>query len=129
MLLDPLANALNKINTFDRLGRKVVHLRPISNLLENVLATLQKSGYVGEFERIEDAQGGQFKVQLLGRINKCAVIKPRRPAKVSEFDRFEKQYLPAVNFGILVLSTPNGVMTQRDAVDQHVGGRLLAYVY
>ncbi len=129
MQFDPLADALSKINTYDRAGKKEVYIRPTSNLIQNVLATLQKSGYVGEFERVEDAQGGQFKVQLLGRINKCAVIKPRLPAKVSEIDQFEKQYLPAVNFGILVMSTPLGVMTQREAITNHVGGRLLAYVY
>lgn len=129
MLLDPLADALDKINRYDQLGRKEVIVKTTSNLIQNVLATLQRVGYIGEFERIEDAQGGTFKVQLLGRINKIGVIKPRYPVKVTDFDQFEKKYLPAVNFGALILSTPEGVITQRDAIEHHVGGRLLAYVY
>ncbi|RMG36764.1 MAG: 30S ribosomal protein S8 [Methanobacteriota archaeon] len=129
MQFDPLADALSKIDTYDRAGKKEVFIRPTSNLIQDVLATLQKAGYIGEFERVEDAQGGQFRVQLLGRINKCAVIKPRQPTKVTEIDEFEKRFLPAVNFGILVLTTPLGVMTQREAIENHVGGRLLAYVY
>lgn len=129
MLLDPLANSLAKLTTYDSHGKKEVILNPTSNVIQNVLATLQKTGYIGEFERIDNAQGGKFKVQLLGRINDCRVIKPRYPVKVKEIDKWEKQFLPAVNFGFLIMSTPNGVMTQKEAIDNHVGGRLLAYVY
>jgi small subunit ribosomal protein S8 len=129
MLLDPLAAALDKINRYDQLGKKEVIVKTTSNLIESVLATLQRIGYIGEFEKIDDAQGGTFKVQLLGRINKIGVIKPRFPVKVTEFDNFEKKYLPAIGFGNLIVSTPKGVITQRDAIDNHVGGRLLAFVY
>lgn len=129
MQMDPLADALSKIRAYEDRGRKEVILSPTSNVIENVLATLQKSSYLGEVERLEDGKGGKFRVQLLGRINKCAVIRPRYSVKYKEFSKFEKQYLPAANFGILVLSTPEGVMSQVDAHDKGIGGRLLAYVY
>lgn len=127
--MDPLADALAKIKAYEERGRKEVILQPTSNVIENVLATLQKTHYLGEVERIEDGRGGKFKVQLLGRINKCAVIRPRYPIGTREFVKFEKQYLPAAGFGILVLTTPEGVMSQVEAHDRGIGGRLLAYVY
>ncbi|MHA2251944.1 MAG: 30S ribosomal protein S8 [Candidatus Kariarchaeaceae archaeon] len=129
MLTDPLADALAKIRAYEDRGRKEVILQPTSNVVENVLATLQKAHYLGEVERIEDGRGGKFRVQLLGRINKCAVIRPRYPVKSKNMVKFEKQYLPAVGFGILVLTTPEGVMSQTEAHDKGIGGRLLAYVY
>ncbi len=129
MLLDPLANALNMLKTYDSKGKKEVVVRPTSNLIQNVLATLMKEGYIGEFERIDNAQGGEFRIQLLGRINKIGVVKPRFSVKLHEIDQWEKQYLPAINFGHLIMSTPEGVITQKDAIEKHVGGRLLAYVF
>lgn len=129
MQMDILNDALVKIHHYEQLGRKEVLLTPTSNLLQNVLATLQKHHYIGEVERIEDGKGGKFLVQLLGRINKTAVIKPRFPIKVTQVQEFEKRFLPAVDFGILVLSTAKGVMSQNEARENHIGGRLLAYVY
>jgi len=129
MQMDPLADALAKIRAYEQRGRKEVILRPTSNVILNVLSALQKSSYIGEVERIEDGRGGKFKVQLLGRINKCAIIRPRFSVKYSEISDYEKKYLPAVGFGILIMTTPKGVMSQSEAHDEHIGGRLLAYVY
>jgi small subunit ribosomal protein S8 len=129
MQMDILNDALTKIRSYEQRGKKEVILQPTSNLIQNVLATLQKANYIGEVERIEDGRGGKFKVQLLGRINRCAVIRPRFPVQRDDMIRFEKQYLPAVSFGILILTTPDGVMSQLEAHDKGIGGRLLAYCY
>ena len=129
MQMDILNDALEKIKSYENRGKKEIILKPISNLIFDVLSTLQKAQYIGEVERIEDGRGGVFKVQLLGRINKCQVIKPRFSIKVSDMIQAEKQYLPAVGFGILVLSTPLGVMDQHEATEKHTGGRLLAFAY
>jgi len=129
MQMDPLVDALTKIRAYEERRRKEVIIRPTSNLIQDVLATLQKSQYIGEVERIEDGRGGKFRVQLLGRINKCAGIRPRFSVKYAEIFDYEKKYLPAVNFGILVLTTPEGVMSQVEAHEKGIGGRLLAYVY
>jgi small subunit ribosomal protein S8 len=45
------------------------------------------------------------------------------------FEKYEKRFLPAFNYGILIVTTPNGVMTHEDAKKEGIGGRLLAYVY
>ena len=70
-----------------------------------------------------------FDIQLLGRINKCGVINPRFPIQKDEFEDEERAYLPARGFGILVVTTSEGVMTHEDAKEKSIGGRLLAYIY
>ena len=129
MLLDPLANALSAIQNAEQRRKKEVVVRPTSNLIASVLRTMQQSGYIGQFEFIDDGRGGVFKIQLLGRINRCNVIKPRFPVKRTEIEKWEKHFLPAKDFGILILTTPHGVLTHHEAYRQHTGGRLVAYVY
>jgi len=90
---------------------------------------MQKNGFVGEFEFIDDGRAGKFKVQLLGRINRCSVIKPRYSVKIEDLEFWEKRYLPSREVGTLILTTPQGVISHKDARQQRAGGRLLAYVY
>jgi len=111
------------------LGQKSVIIRPASKVITNVLRVIQEYGGIGEFEFIDNGKSGLVKVQLSGRIAKIAAIKPRYAVKVKEFEQWEKQYLPARNFGVLIVSTPKGIMSHREAVEKKTGGRLLAYVY
>ena len=90
---------------------------------------MQLNGYIGEFEFIDDGRQGKFKVQLMGRINKCGSVKPRFAVKVTEFESWEKKFLPSRNVGIMVVSTPQGVIAHREAQEKNTGGRLLAFVY
>ena len=129
MLHDPLADAFSVIKNAERAGKKNVMLKPASKLIGICLRLLQANGYIGEFEYVDDGRSGKFKVQLLGRINKCGAIKPRSPIKAKKIEGIEKRYLPAINFGIIIVSTSKGVMIHSDAKKQNIGGRLLAYVY
>jgi small subunit ribosomal protein S8 len=106
-----------------------VIINPRSKLIGTVLHILQANGYIGSFESIDDGRQGKFRVQLLGRINKIGVIKPRKPVKIKKIEVEEKNYLPAVNFGLILLSTSQGVMSHIEAKERHIGGRLLVYVY
>ena len=128
-LNDPLADALSAINNSEARNHRDCIVKPASNLIAQVLRIMQKSGYIGEFEFIDDGRAGKFRVQLLGRINKCGVIKPRFPVKFRDIEKWERRYLPASNIGVLIISTPQGVMDHREAKAKHTGGRLLAYVY
>ncbi len=129
VLLDVLANALVMIKNAEMRGHKQVVIWPISKLVGNVLRVMQRYGYIGEIEYIDDGRGGKFIVQLLGKINDCGVIKPRFPVKWREIHKWEEKYLPAKDVGILVISTPKGVMSHHEAKAQRLGGVLLAYVY
>jgi small subunit ribosomal protein S8 len=94
-----------------------------------VLRVMQKNGYIGEFEYIDDGRAGKFKIQLLGRINKCGVVKPRYSVKIDELEFWEKRYLPSRDLGALVITTPKGVFSNKDAREKNTSGSLVAYVY
>ena len=57
------------------------------------------------------------------------MIKPRHSVKRSDFDTWESRYLPARDFGLLILTTNQGIMDHFEAKKERVGGRLLAYVF
>ncbi|MFW9915776.1 MAG: 30S ribosomal protein S8 [Candidatus Thorarchaeota archaeon] len=128
-LLDPMSNALSTIMNAERLGQKQVVIKPASKLITNVLFVMQNYGSVGEFEFVDDGRAGLIVCQLLGRITKVGSIKPRYPVKAREIDKVETRYLPARGFGVLVLSTSEGIMSHLDAKERRIGGRLLAYAY
>lgn len=129
MLNDTLSNALSNIKNYERTGKNNCIIRPTSKLIKEVLQVMQKENYIGSFEYIDDGKAGQFKVKLIGKINNCNVIKPRFPIKLKDFEKWEKRYLPARDIGILLISTPQGIMTHRQAREKKIGGILVAYVY
>jgi small subunit ribosomal protein S8 len=129
MLLDPLADALSVIKNAEDIGKPECTIQPASKLIGKILKVMKDKGYIGEFEFIDDGKSGLFKIQLKGRINKCGVIKPRHPVGNREYEKWEKRFLPARNFGSLILTTPKGVMSHSEAREQGLGGQLLAYVY
>ncbi|MFQ6050406.1 MAG: 30S ribosomal protein S8 [Candidatus Hydrothermarchaeota archaeon] len=127
--MDPLSDALSNIKNCESVGKKSCIVKPASKLIGKVLRVMQEHGYIGEFEFIDDGKSGKFRVDLLGRINDCGVIKPRHSVKRDEFEKWERRKLPAEGFGILILSTSSGIMSHEDAKQKGIGGKLLAYVY
>ena len=127
--MDTLANGLTAIINNETRNKRECVISPASRLLGRVLRIMQLNGYLGEFEFIDDARTGKFKVQLMGRINKCGAIRPRFAVKTDKFEEWEKTFLPSRDVGLLVVSTPKGVLSHRDAREKHVGGRLLAFIY
>jgi small subunit ribosomal protein S8 len=126
---DVLADALNALKNIKDKGQKEVIVRPISKVVVKVFEVLKKEGYVESFEVLDDKRGGQAKVKLSNLINNIGVVKPRFSAALGEFERFEKRYLPAKDFGRLIVSTSKGIMTHLDAKETNHGGVILAYVY
>jgi len=129
MMNDILAVALSVINNYDRTSKKYAVINPSSKVVEGILDILNRYNFIGSFERTTKQRGGFLKVHLLGRINKCGVIKPRFAVKVDDFEKFEKRYLPAKGVGLLIISTNKGLMTHYEAFEKKIGGRLIAYCY
>ncbi len=102
---------------------------PTSKLGVEVLNTLQKSGYIGDYEQVEDNRGGKFKVKLLAKITKCGAISPRFKVKKTEYQDWEQQYLPSYTRGMLLVTTNQGVMSHHEAANKGIGGFLIGYVY
>ena len=129
MLNDPLANALSLMKNAENKGKGTCVIQPSSKLIGGVLNLLKDKGYISEFEFVNDGKAGVFQVKLKGNINNCGVIKPRYPIKRDELDKWESRYLPAQHFGLLILTTTKGIVSQDEAKQNGVGGKLLAYVY
>jgi small subunit ribosomal protein S8 len=129
MMHDIIADALSNLKNRDKVGKPDCYLYHASKLLKDVLMVMQKNGYIGNFELIDNGKSGEIKVELKGNINDCCAVKPRFSVKIDEFEKWEKRYLPAQDFGILMISTSKGVMTHREAMKEKIGGVLLAYAY
>ena len=129
MQFDPLSDAFTRIYNAEQAGHYELSVKPASKLLGSMLSIMQTSGYIGEYEKIENGRGGGFRIELIGAINRCGVIKPRYSVQRLDYDKWESRYLPARDFGLLILTTNQGIMNHYDAKKERVGGRLLAYIF
>ena len=126
---DVLAAGMSAMLNNERIGKLECDIYPGSKLIQRVLEILKEKGYVSGFEIKKDDKGSSISVKLTGQINKCGVVKPRYSVKVNDIEKYEKRYLPAKDFGILILSTPQGLMTHTDAKIKNIGGKLIAYCF
>ncbi len=129
MQQDTLNDAMAVIKNAEQVGKGECVVRPSSKLIGRVLKVMQESGYISQFELVEDGRNRMFRVALSGHINNCGVIRPRYAVKVADLERYEARYLPAQDFGVLILTTTKGVLTHMEAKKDGVGGKLLAFVY
>ncbi|MFA5382715.1 MAG: 30S ribosomal protein S8 [Candidatus Micrarchaeia archaeon] len=128
MVNDTVADSLNRMKTHEQVGKKECIIQA-SKLMKEILKILQENKYIGAYELFEEGHARLYKVELIGKINKCSAIKPRFPVKKDEWSKWEQQYIPAIGFGLLITSTPKGLMTNKQAKENAVGGRLIAYIY
>jgi small subunit ribosomal protein S8 len=126
---DPFANALSGVNNAESVGQLTHTVTPASNEIGAVLEVFYDRGYIGGFEYQEDGKAGTFEVELKGAINECGPVKPRYSAGVDEFEDWEKRYLPARDYGTLVVTTSHGIMSHYEAREKGIGGQIIAYVY
>jgi small subunit ribosomal protein S8 len=126
---DPLANALSGLNNAESVGHLTHTVSPASNEIGSVLEVLYDRGYIDGFGLIDDGKAGKFEVELKGAINECGPVNPRYSATADEFEKWETRYLPARDYGTLVVTTSRGIMSHYEARQEGVGGQVIAYVY
>jgi small subunit ribosomal protein S8 len=126
---DPLSNALSGLDNAESVGHLSHTVAPASNTIGSVLEVLYDRGYVDGFEYVEDGKAGRFEVELKGAINECGAVNPRYSVGADGFEKWEKRYLPARDYGALIVTTSHGVMSHYEAREQGVGGQVIAYVY
>jgi len=131
MVTDPIADMLTRIRNA-LVARHDFTDMPASKLKESIAAVLKREGYIASYERRDEDGHGHIRVQLAYTSNKEPVI--------VGLDRVSKPGLrvytsggevPRVygGLGIAILSTPEGVMTGKDARKRGVGGEVLCYVW
>lgn len=104
-------------------------IRPSSKVIIKFLQVMQKHGYIGEFEIIDDHRAGKIVVNLIGRVNKCGCISPRFDVKLGQMEMWSNNLLPSRQFGFLVLTTSAGIMDHEEAKRKHTGGKILGFFY
>jgi len=128
-LNDLLSNMLSSIWNHEKVGKNTCIVKPVFKLGNAVLKLMKDNGYIKDFEIKEQGARAYVLVHLIGRINKCGVIKPRFSFGTSEFEKYEKRFLPSKDFGIVIVSTSKGLLTHNEAKEKGTGGKAIAYVY
>ncbi len=126
---DTLASALSAIHNAEKVGKMTCKIKPGSKTIKKVLTLMRENHYIGSYEEVPDSKGGHLLVNLIGKVNKCAAIKPRFPVSMENYEKFEKRFLPAKDFGILIVSTNKGMVAHSVAKENKSGGKLIAYCY
>jgi small subunit ribosomal protein S8 len=127
--MDIIADGLNTIKTHKKVGKSECQIRRSSKLLLSILDILIEKGYIEKYEVVENGRGNVINVKGIGPINSCGAIKPRFAIGASEWVSWEERYILSKDFGHLVVSTSRGLMTNVEAREKNLGGRLIAYVY
>ncbi|GAB2214718.1 hypothetical protein Drorol1_Dr00019080 [Drosera rotundifolia] len=93
-----LNDALKTMYNAEKRGKRQVLIRPSSKVIIKFLLVMQKHGYIGEFEYVDDHRSGKIVVELNGRLNKCGVISPRFDVGVKEIESWTARLLPSRQF-------------------------------
>jgi small subunit ribosomal protein S8 len=128
---DPVADLLTRIRNAN-LAQKDELVVPGSKLNEAVLAILKAEGYVADFSREGEAPREVVRVGLkYGRQRERTITGIRRISKPGRRVYAKRDRLPRVlgGLGIAILSTSQGVMTDREAAKKGIGGEVLAHVW
>lgn len=122
MSQDIVADALNQIMNAKRARKEEVIIKRHSKLLVRTLELMKKLGYL-------DYRIDKNIAIKITRINECKSIKPRLNVSVYEIERYVRRFLPARNFGHIIISTNKGLMIHEEAIENKIGGSLIAYVF
>eukprot|EP00897_Mesotaenium_endlicherianum_P008081 jgi/Mesen1/7300/ME000374S06660 len=124
-----LNDALKNMFNAEKRGKRQVLIKPSSKVIIKFLSVMQRHGYIGEFELVDDHRGGKIVVELNGRLNKCGVISPRYNVGVADLEAWTARLLPSRQFGYIVLTTSSGIMDHDEARRKNVGGKVLGFFY
>lgn len=131
VMTDPIADMLTRIRNANQMRHATVEM-PASKLKAEILEVLKNEGYITKFEVIPAAVQGTIKVTLKYLPNNERAVRGlKRISKPGLRVYAKNDEMPRVlnGLGIAIVSTSHGIMTDRDARKQQVGGEILAYVW
>jgi len=130
-MTDPIADMLTRIRNANQMKHEYVNI-PASKIKLEILNVIKNEGYINDVEFVEDGKQGTIKVTLKYTDKKERVIKGiTRISKPGLRVYAKSTEMPKVlnGLGIAVVSTSNGVMTDREARQKHTGGEVIAYIW
>lgn len=132
MYTDPIADYLTRIRNAIRAGHKVLEI-PASKMKKRMTEILFDKGYILSYKFIDEIPQGKIKIALKYHpVTKTPAIKNlERVSKPGLRKYVDSENLPRVmnGLGIAVISTSNGLMTDKEARAQKIGGEVICYVY
>lgn len=126
MAQDIVADALNMIRNAKKAKKEIIEIKRISDLLIEVLKIMKQKGAVKKYKIHVKEKSIEV---TIGDVDECKAIKPRFTVKVGQIEKYRRRYLPARNFGTVVISTNKGLITHEEAQNEGIGGCLIAYFY
>lgn len=130
-ITDTIADMLTRIRNANNAKHDTVDI-PASNMKKAIAQILLDEGYIKSFQVVEDGKQGNIRVVLKYGQGKSPVIQGlRRVSKPGLRIYTSCEYMPRVmkGLGVAILSTNKGVMTDRQARKENVGGEVLAFIW
>jgi len=130
-MTDPIADLLARIRNALQAGHEQM-IVPRSNIKLAIVKILKKEGFIEGYIEVEDSRQGKIKVFLrYDESNRAIVRGLRRISKPSRRFYVGRNDVPRVRngLGVAILTTPQGVLTDRQAREAGVGGEVLCYVW
>jgi small subunit ribosomal protein S8 len=132
-MTDPIADYLTRLRNAIRANHRIVEV-PASKIKKEITKVLHDKGYIRNF-KFDDGAGPQGTIKVALKYNP----ETKTPA-IQQLERISRpglrkyagaEELPRVlnGLGIAILSTSKGIMTDKEARNQHIGGEVLCYVY
>lgn len=132
-MTDPIADYLTRIRNAITANHRIVDI-PASNVKRNITKVLHEKGYIQSY-KFEDGPTAQGSIKIALKYNpmtkKNAIVSLQRASRPGLRNYAGSKALPRVlnGLGIAIMSTSRGVMTDKEARKEGVGGEVLCYVY
>jgi len=132
-MTDPIADYLTRLRNAIKANHRIVEV-PASGIKKNITKVLHEKGYIQNY-KFEDTDNGQGVIKIALKYNPStkqnAIVKIERISKPGLRKYSDAETLPRVlnGLGVAILSTSRGVMTDKEARKEHIGGEVLCYVY
>ena len=132
MNTDPIADYLTRVRNAFSAGHRVVEI-PASNLKKEITKILYEQGYILSYKFIDDDKQGKVKIALkYNKVTKAPVIKKLQRVSTPGLRKYvSADEMPRVlnGLGIAIVSTSKGLITDKEARVQNIGGEVICYVY
>lgn len=130
-MTDPIADLLTRIRNANVARHDQLEV-PASNLKKEIVDILKREGFIRDFEYIEDSKQGVLRLFLkYGQDNERVITGIKKISKpgLRVYVKADERLCVLNGLGIAVVSTSKGVLTDKEARQQAVGGEVLAYVW
>ena len=130
-MTDPIADMLTRIRNANTVKHETVDV-PASNIKKEIVRILLEEGFIRGYDVIEDGKQGIIRIQLkYGQTGERVISGLKRISKPGMRVYADKHEVPRVlnGLGISIISTSKGILTDRQARKENVGGEVICYVW